>query len=93
MHEIAGYVGGVLTTMCLLPQLVKIYYNKSAKDVSLWTFAVLLLGTLVWIVYGVLEEDNTIIATNVVSSVFTIGIVIGCIIYGTKESTLPIGAG
>lgn len=93
MHEIAGYVGGVLTTMCLLPQLVKIYYNKSAKDVSLWTFAVLLLGVLVWIVYGVLEEDNTIIATNVVSGVFTFGIVIGCVIYGSKESTLPIGGG
>jgi hypothetical protein len=33
--EIIGYTGGVFLAICCIPQFIKMYQNKSAKDVSL----------------------------------------------------------
>lgn len=82
MHEIAGYIAGFLTTICFIPQLFKIYVHRSAVDVSVWTYITLLLGELVWTIYGILEMDYTIITTNIVSSVLTVMIIAGCFLYG-----------
>jgi MtN3 and saliva related transmembrane protein len=43
-----GYVAGLLTTICLIPQLMKIIITKSTNDISLSTFIVLLLGQILW---------------------------------------------
>jgi MtN3 and saliva related transmembrane protein len=62
--EIIGYIAGFLTTVCLVPQLIKIFISKSAKDVSLLTFFVLICGQILWIVYGIYSNDIRIIIPN-----------------------------
>ena len=84
--EIIGYVAGFLTTICMVPQVWEIFSKKSARDVSLTTYFILLVGEILWTVYGVFLNDLRIILPNVVSSV--IGIMIIClgIFYRSKNA-------
>lgn len=74
--EIIGYIAGICTTICLIPQLWKIYKTSSAEDVSILTFLVLFCGQALWITYGVLLYDLRIIIPNSISSMLTLSIVI-----------------
>jgi len=62
--QIVGIVAGILTAFSMLPQLLKILKEKKAENVSVWMPIVLILGLVLWTVYGVLKKDWPIIATN-----------------------------
>ncbi len=53
--EILGLVAGVLTTFAFLPQAVRTWRMGSARDFSLSTLLMLVLGVGLWTVYGVLR--------------------------------------
>lgn len=77
---IASTVFGILATCCTtfanIPQILHIRRNRSAKDVSLITFSVLVVGIMMWFMYGVLEGDQLIITAQVISFILT-SIVLG----------------
>lgn len=62
--EYIGIVAGILTSISLLPQLVKIIKEKKAEDLSFLMLFVLLFGLGSWVWYGILREDLPIIVTN-----------------------------
>jgi MtN3 and saliva related transmembrane protein len=47
-----------------LPQVVKTWKTKSAKDVSLAMFVIALTNQILWLAFGVLRNDPVIIITN-----------------------------
>jgi MtN3 and saliva related transmembrane protein len=71
-----GIAAGVCTSVSLLPQLVKLIRNKRAEDLSLFYLIILFIGLALWIWYGVLRQDIPIIATNALSIVLNITILI-----------------
>lgn len=62
--EFIGITAAVLTMFSFVPQIIKVWKNKSAKDVSLLMILQLSLGVSLWIVYGVHLKNTTIIAAN-----------------------------
>ncbi|WP_131784244.1 SemiSWEET family sugar transporter [Protofrankia symbiont of Coriaria ruscifolia] len=61
---ILGLVAGALTTGCWLPQLLRSWRTRSAGDIS-WTYlGVLGLGVTLWLSYGLLTDEMTIILAN-----------------------------
>jgi MtN3 and saliva related transmembrane protein len=50
---ILATVAGALMALANYPQAIKILKRKSSKDVSLLTFSIILLGTIIWFVYGI----------------------------------------
>lgn len=66
-----GYAAGFLTTIAFIPQVLKIWESKSAKDVSLPTFATFTAGIAIWIAYGIVKQDAPIILWNVVTLVLS----------------------
>lgn len=64
--EILGYSAGFVTTLTFLPQVIKTWKEKSAKDVSLWMFIIAATNEVMWIGYGVLRDDWVIILTNAI---------------------------
>lgn len=76
VSTIIGYIGGLLTTICLVPQLVTIYKAKSVENVSLEMFCVLLLGQILWVTYGIMVVDTNVIVANVVSGLLTTSILV-----------------
>lgn len=64
--EILGYSAGFITSLTFLPQVVKTWKEKSAKDISLLMFVIAAINEVMWIVYGVLLNNWVIISTNAV---------------------------
>ena len=59
-----GIAAGVLTSIAMLPQLIKIIKEKKADDVSIVMLLVLITGLAIWAVYGFMRDDWPIIVTN-----------------------------
>jgi len=59
-----GLAAAFCTTFAFVPQVVKTWRTRSTRDISLGMFAVLVLGTALWLVYGVLLADIPLIAAN-----------------------------
>jgi MtN3 and saliva related transmembrane protein len=57
---ITGVIG-VLMSLGYYPQAYKIWKLKSARELSLINYAILSIGTTLWLVYGILMNDSTII--------------------------------
>lgn len=67
MEEIIGVLAGVFTTIAVLPQIWKALKTKKVRDVSPFMFIILLMGVLLWTVYGIMKKDWPIIITNGIS--------------------------
>jgi MtN3 and saliva related transmembrane protein len=65
--QILGLMAGCLTTAAFLPQVVKTWKSRSAKDLSLGMFSLFCLGVAMWLVYGFAVNDLPVIAANLVT--------------------------
>lgn len=64
--EILGYTAGAITAFTFLPQVIKTWKEKSAKNVSLAMFLIAFINEAMWIAYGFLINSWVIVSTNVV---------------------------
>jgi MtN3 and saliva related transmembrane protein len=64
--DILGYGACAVTALTFLPQVVKTWKEKSAKNVSLLMFIIAFINEVMWIAYGVLRNDMVIVVTNVI---------------------------
>ena len=74
--EIVGIVAGLCTSSSIIPQLVKTVKTKKAGDVSLIMFIVLLTGNSLWVYYGIDKGDVPIIATNILSILINVAMLV-----------------
>ncbi len=71
-----GIAAGTLCTISFIPQVLKIWKTKSAKDVSLAMFAVFSGGITLWLAYGVMLKDAPIVIANSVTLMLALAIVV-----------------
>ena len=71
-----GYFAGFLTTVSLVPQVVKMWTTKSADDFSLVMLLIWCTGISCWVVYGVLLNAVPIILWNVSTLLLAVAILI-----------------
>lgn len=64
--DILGYAACAVTAMTFLPQVVKTWKEKSAKNVSLMMFIIAFINEIMWIAYGAMRNDMVIVITNVI---------------------------
>ena len=76
IFELLGYLAAILTTISFFPQVVKIYKTKETKSISLSMYIVLIIGILLWLIYGVYLKSMPIILANAVTLVLLIYILI-----------------
>jgi MtN3 and saliva related transmembrane protein len=62
--EILGYTAGAITSLTFLPQVIKTWKEKSAKDISLMMFIIAITNEIMWVWYGILLDNWVIILTN-----------------------------
>lgn len=73
-----GLLAGTLTTISFVPQLLKTWRTKSAKDMSLPMLVSFCAGVLLWLVYGILLQATPIILANLIT------LILALIILGLK---------
>lgn len=64
--QVLGYAACAVTALTFLPQVMKTWKEKSAKNVSLMMFIIAFINEVMWIAYGVLQKDDVIVITNVI---------------------------
>jgi MtN3 and saliva related transmembrane protein len=74
--EILGLVAAIFTTGAFVPQVYKTWKEKSTKDISLTMYTVLLLGALMWSVYGFSLQSLPIIIANLATAVLLLIMII-----------------
>jgi MtN3 and saliva related transmembrane protein len=74
--EIVGSVAAACTTLCWLPQSVKIIREKRTDGISLITQSVFTFGTALWAVYGLLLNNRPVLCANLVTLAFSLAILI-----------------
>lgn len=65
--EVVGITAGIFTGASMLPQVIKMFKEKKASQVSVFMLVILIAGLCGWVWYGFLKEDWPIIATNLFS--------------------------
>lgn len=71
-----GAAGAVLTTLCWLPQAVRVVRTKDTGAISLATNLIFAAGIALWLIYGIALMNWPLIAANVISMVFTLVIIV-----------------
>jgi len=74
--NLLGSVAGVLTTVSLVPQVIKTWRTRRADDVSMGTLLLFTAGVALWGTYGVIIGAGPIIAANAVTLVLAVALVV-----------------
>jgi len=64
-----------------LPQLLKIWIKKKTNGVSLVSWILFSILSLVWLIYGIVKKDKYIIIALGITLILQLLIVIGTVIY------------
>lgn len=67
MIEFVGFTAAILSTFAFLPQVIKTWRSKSARDLSLGMYLLVSSSVLMWLIYGIMTIDWPIILANIVT--------------------------
>ncbi|MFT4120045.1 SemiSWEET transporter [Bradyrhizobium sp.] len=80
--KLIGFAAATCTTIAYAPQFIKVWKTRSAGDISLGMFLVMMLGLALWLVYGVLCGDAPLVAANAITMLLAGGILVMKLKYG-----------
>jgi len=76
------YAADFVTIWVFLPQLVKSLKTKKTRDLSMPTVLLQILSLLLWLSYGLVKGDTTLIACNAIALPIGIGVLAAKMRYG-----------
>lgn len=74
--EAIGAIAAILTTLCWVPQAVKIIRERETRAISLPGTLLCVLGVLLWLVYGVAIVDVPLTGSSIVTFAITATILV-----------------
>jgi len=80
IQEIIGYIAGICTAICFLPQTIQTIKTQKVAGLSLLSYVIYATGIFSWIVYGAYLNSLQMMIFNTPAFVFAL-IIIGEIIY------------
>jgi MtN3 and saliva related transmembrane protein len=79
--NILGIIAGILTSISMVPQLVKVLREKNVEDISWIMLLALISGLSLWVWYGILKDELPIILSNAFAVLINISLLICYVIY------------
>jgi MtN3 and saliva related transmembrane protein len=80
-ENILGIIAGILTSVSMVPQLIKVLKEKNVDDISLVMLLVLITGVSLWVWYGVIKSEWPIILSNAFSVLMNLSLLVCYMIY------------
>ena len=80
LATIFGTIGGLAN----IPQVYRIFKRKSAKDISIITYAMVLAAVIIWVLYGIEIKDFPIIISNIFATISAALVILGWFLYGRE---------
>ena len=82
LGEWLGFVAGALVTCSLVPQLMRVFKLRSAREISLLFTSLLLLGMLIWLAYGISFGLAPVILWNAIGAALVTTLLYAKLKYG-----------
>lgn len=79
-----GMAAAVCTTVSFVPQLIRVWRLRSAREISLIMFLVFSLGVFLWLIYGVFIHSMPVILANAVTLALSLAILALKIRFGSR---------
>jgi MtN3 and saliva related transmembrane protein len=83
-NELIGFVGGALVNAGFIPQVIRVLKLKSAREISFPFTVLLILGTICWLVYGIVQDMPAVIFWNVILLVTSVTLLSVKLKYGKE---------
>ncbi|HTV04518.1 MAG TPA: SemiSWEET transporter [Acidobacteriaceae bacterium] len=80
--NLTGSIAAVCTTLAFVPQFVRVYRLRTARDISLITFLAFSVGVFLWLLYGLFIRSLPVICANGATLVLALAILFLKLIYG-----------
>ncbi|ALK08224.1 SemiSWEET transporter [Blastochloris viridis] len=80
--EAIGFAAAAATTLCWLPQAIRLIRTRNTQAISLASYGFFSAGVALWLVYGLFLGNAPMIAANVVTLALTLTIVAMKLRYG-----------
>lgn len=77
-----GYAAAILTTTSSLPQVIKVWQTRSARDISLPMYSLFILGTALWLSYGVAIHSLPVALANAATLVLAGAVLVAKLRFG-----------
>lgn len=81
LTAIIGYLAAFGTTISFLPQAIKTIQTKDTSGISLGMYTLFTIGTLFWLIYGVMSGSLPVAIANAITLIFASIILTYKIIY------------
>ena len=59
-----GGAAGFFTSIAIIPQMIKTWKTRHARDLSIWQQIIIIVGLSLWLCYGILLNDLPLILSN-----------------------------
>jgi MtN3 and saliva related transmembrane protein len=69
--NVIGALAAILTTLCWVPQALKIVRDRETRAISLSGTMLCVLGVLLWLVYGLAIADGPLIGSSAATLAIT----------------------
>ncbi|MCC6288692.1 MAG: hypothetical protein IT249_12495 [Chitinophagaceae bacterium] len=64
--DYVGLFGAALSSVTVVPQVIKAWQTKSVGDLSIWMVFILIGNVSTWLFYGIVKHDIAIIVANAI---------------------------
>ena len=78
LSDALGFVGAACTTLSFVPQVLKVWRSRSARDISAGMYALFITGLAFWLAYGLAIGSWPILIAN------TLTIMLAAAVLGMK---------
>ncbi len=75
------YVMALAAPLALLPQVIHIFTQKNASGLIWPTWAIFIVGHVLWMIYGTLHKEIPIIMSHFLIMCLNIAILVGIYLY------------
>ncbi|PJC86784.1 hypothetical protein CSW98_07260 [Vibrio sp. HA2012] len=86
--EILGLIAACLTTSAFIPQVLQTLKTKDVSGISLPMYSMLCTGVTLWLVYGLLNQQISLILANGITLIFALCVLFLKIKYKNKTTLL-----
>ena len=72
--NLIGSLAAVCTTISFVPQLLRVWKLRSAREISLSMFLVFSIGVFLWLIYGIFIGSFPVILANTITLALSLAI-------------------
>jgi MtN3 and saliva related transmembrane protein len=69
--DLFGLVAGAVSTSALIPQIIRVFKLKSAREISLIFTSLMVVGIVLWLAYGIYFRLFPLMLWNSVAAALT----------------------